>query len=66
MVWIISVYTILLLFRGEQHGEQMLSHISVIIEQSKHPLAIAFATDALAALCKCDVRPTVCSFASSV
>jgi hypothetical protein len=41
--------------RGEQHGEQMLSHISVIIEQSKHPLAIALATDALADLCKCDI-----------
>ena len=58
-----SMYIFLLLSRGEQHGEQMLSHISVIIEQSKHPLAIALATDALADLCKCDVRP---SFALSV
>ena len=42
-------------FRGEQHGEDMLGHISVVFKQSKVPLAVALVTDALASLCQCDV-----------
>lgn len=42
--------------RGEQHGEKMLSLISAIIEQSEQPLAVALATDAMAALCRTEVR----------
>ena len=34
----------------------MLGHISVLLEQARPPLAIDLATDAMAALCQCDVR----------
>ena len=34
----------------------MLSHISLIFKMSKVSLAIALVTEALAALCQCDVR----------
>lgn len=37
----------------------MLSLISVIIEQSKPPLAVALAIDAMAALCRTEVRQTL-------
>ena len=37
----------------------MLSHISLIFKQSRVPLATALVTDALAALCQCDVRKNI-------
>jgi hypothetical protein len=40
--------------RGEQHGEDMLGHISLILKHSKVSLAVALVTEALAALCQCD------------